>query len=88
MNLNYMKVSLFEISYKKKWTFSRHDAPVLTWNILSLLGVLIVYYSGFQTLGRNLRDLKENTTVFPYSNMFFPQLRRVDMYLSRLSPCT
>ncbi len=32
--------------------------------------------------------LKENATVFPYSNMFFPQLRRVDMYLSRLSPCT
>ncbi len=24
MNLKYMKVSLFEISYKKKWTFSRH----------------------------------------------------------------
>ncbi len=34
------------------------------------------------------RPLKENATVFPYSNMFFPQLRRVDMYLSRLSPCT
>ncbi len=33
-------------------------------------------------------SLKENATVFPYSNMFFPQLRRVDMYLSRLSPCT
>ncbi len=33
-------------------------------------------------------DLKENATVFPYSNMFFPQLRRVDMYLSRLSLCT
>ncbi len=32
--------------------------------------------------------LKENATVFPYSNMFFPQFRRVDMYLSRLSPCT
>ncbi len=32
--------------------------------------------------------LKENATVFPYSNMFFPQIRRVDMYLSRLSPCT
>ncbi len=32
--------------------------------------------------------LKENATVFPYSNMFFPQLRRVDMYLSRLSACT
>ncbi len=32
--------------------------------------------------------LKENATVFPYSNMFFPQLRRVDMYLSRLSLCT
>ncbi len=31
--------------------------------------------------------LKENATVFPYSNMFFPQLRRVDMYLSHLSPC-
>ncbi len=30
--------------------------------------------------------LKENATVFPYSNMFFPQLRRVDMYLSRLTP--
>ncbi len=29
--------------------------------------------------------LKENATVFPYSNMFFPQLRRIDMYLSRLS---
>ncbi len=25
MNLKYMKVSLFEISYKKKWTFSRHS---------------------------------------------------------------
>ncbi len=23
--------------------------------------------------------LKENATVFPYSNMFFPQLRQVDM---------
>ncbi len=33
-------------------------------------------------------SLKENATIFPYSNMFFPQLRRVDMYLSRLSPCT
>ncbi len=31
--------------------------------------------------------LKENATVFPYSNMFFPQLRRVDAYLSRLSAC-
>ncbi len=36
----------------------------------------------------NKKHLKENATVFPYSNMFFPQLRRVDMYLSRLSPCT
>ncbi len=35
-----------------------------------------------------VRILKENATVFPYSNMFFPQLRRVDMYLSHLSPCT
>ncbi len=25
MNLKYMKVSLFEITYKKKWTFSRHS---------------------------------------------------------------
>ncbi len=25
MNLKYMKVSLFEISYKKKWTFSQHS---------------------------------------------------------------
>ncbi len=25
MNIKYMKVSLFEISYKKKWTFSRHS---------------------------------------------------------------
>ncbi len=32
--------------------------------------------------------LKENATVFPYSNMFFPQFRQVDMYLSRLSPGT
>ncbi len=38
--------------------------------------------------GRLVVPLKENATVFPYSNMFFPQLRRVDMYLSRLSPCT
>ncbi len=25
MNLKYMKASLFEITYKKKWTFSRHS---------------------------------------------------------------
>ncbi len=25
MDLKYMKVSLFEIAYKKKWTFSRHS---------------------------------------------------------------
>ncbi len=25
MNLKYMKVSVFEISYKKKWTFSQHS---------------------------------------------------------------
>ncbi len=25
MNLKYMKFSLFEISYNKKWTFSRHS---------------------------------------------------------------
>ncbi len=36
----------------------------------------------------SLKHLKENATAFPYSNMFFPRLRRVDMYLSRLSPCT
>ncbi len=33
MNLKYMKVSLFEISYKKKWTFSPYsnflDVPVV-----------------------------------------------------------
>ncbi len=40
------------------------------------------------SIKRLFKFLKENATVFPYSNMFFPQLRRVDMYLSRLSPCT
>ncbi len=42
------------------------------------------------SLENHFRDtfLKENATVFPYSYMFFPQLRGVDMYLSRLSPCT
>ncbi len=40
------------------------------------------------TSAKIMSKLKENATVFPYSNMFFPQLRRVDMYLSSLSPCT
>ncbi len=45
------------------------------------------YYT-FGAIISLLFALKENATVFPYSNMFFPQLRRVDKYLSRLSPCT
>ncbi len=52
-----------------------------------------IYFSTCEYFGRKFQTpcaetLKENATVFPYSNMFFPQLRRVDMYLSRLSPCT
>ncbi len=42
----------------------------------------------YEIMYNTFKLLKENATVFPYSNMFFPQLRRVDMYLSRLSPCT
>ncbi len=37
MNLKYMKVSLFEISYKKKWTFSRHS------NLLRCTCIYLVY---------------------------------------------
>ncbi len=48
----------------------------------------IMFTQVYHNFISNQTNLKENATVFPYSNMFFPQLRRVDMHLSRLSPCT
>ncbi len=39
MNLKYMKVSLFEITCKKKWTFSRHSNSLRCTCILSFFSV-------------------------------------------------
>ncbi len=52
MNLKYMKVSLFEITCKKKWTFSRHSNSLRctcnTWCVDKGLGIRIkwLYLAG------------------------------------------
>ncbi len=43
MNLKYMKVSLFEISYKKKFTFSRHSNLLRCTCILAMLCVALFF---------------------------------------------
>ncbi len=60
---------------------------MVKWYENAVSSIELVYEWQKHFIGMEQIILKENATVFPYSNMFFPQLRRVDMYLSRLSPC-
>ncbi len=52
MNLKYMKVSLFEITYKKKITFSRHS------NLLSIKSIYWVYWVLFTCIKETFKLTK------------------------------
>ncbi len=73
---SYLKVAILT-SYKK-WSVGYFELKLH----IHTLGISETYFTSCKK-EHNRSPLKENATVFPYSNMFFPQLRRVDMYLSR-----
>ncbi len=60
MNLKYMKVSLFEISYKKKLTFSRHSnllrCCIFSCGITSVIEIfeLVLIEGDLVNLGRKM----------------------------------
>ncbi len=67
MNLKYMKVSLFEISYNKKWTFSRHSN--------SLRCTCIVHSSTENSIDWDLRiDIGSEFIKIENFFLFYPAL--------------